>query len=94
MSYRLDIKKEVLIRSNDRTIASKQQSALDFPLFSSFSITLHGVSFLYSESCFISLLYLNPMVHVCAFIPLCQSIAADCIIFLLNGSVLLCKERL
>ncbi|MFO2972849.1 hypothetical protein SCO12_15615, partial [Legionella pneumophila serogroup 10] len=73
---------------------SNQQSALDFPLFSSFFITFYCVSFLYSGSCFISFLYLNPMLHVRAFIPLSQSIAADRLIFLLNDSFLPYKERL
>jgi hypothetical protein len=102
MNYLLDINKGLLITSNNRTIASNQQSAisnqqsaLDFPLFSYFSITFYGVSFLYSGFCFISLLRLNPMMCVRAFTPmLCQSIAADCLLFSLNDLFLLCKERI
>jgi hypothetical protein len=102
MNYLLDINKGLLITSNNRTIASNQQSAisnqqsaLDFPLFSYFSITFYGVSFLYSGFCFISLLRLNPMMCVRVFIPrVFQSIAADCVLFSLNDSFLVCKERL
>ncbi|HAU1458300.1 TPA: hypothetical protein JBI56_08740 [Legionella pneumophila] len=87
MNYLLDIKQDLLLRPNGRTLASNQQSAisnqqsaLDFPLFSFFSIIFYCVSFLYSGFCFISLLYLNPMEYVCAFILLLfQSIAADCL---------------
>ena len=62
---------------------SVQQSALDFPLLSFYSIIFYCVSFL----CFLSLLYLNPMEHVCAFIFLLfQSIAADCVLFPQNKS--------
>jgi len=104
MNYLLDIKQDSLVTPNDGTIAainnqqsafSIQHSAPDFPLFSSFSLTFYGVSLLYSEFCFIPLLYLKPMMRARALIPLlCQSIAADCLLFSLNGSFLLCKERL
>ncbi|HFK5878350.1 TPA: hypothetical protein ACGYSL_002251 [Legionella pneumophila] len=130
MNYLLDIKQDLLLRPNGRTLASNQQSAisnqqsaisnqqsaisnqqsaisnqqsaisnqqsaLDFLLLSSFPTTFYCVSFLCSGFCFISLLYLNPMEYVCAFILLLfQSIAADCVLFSLNDLFLLCKERL
>lgn len=50
MHYRLDIKKGVLVTSNDWTIAStQQQSILDFPLFSFLSITFYYISFVRSS---------------------------------------------
>ncbi|HFE6145850.1 TPA: hypothetical protein ACF9VZ_003159, partial [Legionella pneumophila] len=80
MNYLLDIKQDLLLRPNGRTLASNQQSALDFLLLSSFPTTFYCVSFLCSGFCFISLLYLNPMEYVCAFILLLfQSFAADCL---------------
>ncbi|HHI4023505.1 TPA: hypothetical protein ACGABW_002725, partial [Legionella pneumophila] len=67
----------------------------DFSLFSFYSIIFYCVSFLYLGACFISLLFLNPMGYVSAFILLLfQSIAADCLLFSLNDLFLLCKERL
>jgi hypothetical protein len=100
MNYLLDIKQDLLITSNDWAIASNQQSAisnqqsaLDFPL--SIPLTFYGVSFLYPGTCLISLLGFYPMLRVRAFTPiLCQSIAADCLLFSLNDSFLLCKEHL
>ncbi|HHG8516295.1 TPA: hypothetical protein ACPYPU_002099 [Legionella pneumophila] len=111
MNYLLAIKQDLLLTpmagplpaisnqqsaiSNQQSAISNQQSALDFPLFSFFFIIFYGVSFLYSGFCFISLLCLNPMLHVRAFtFMLFQSIAADCLLFSLNDSFLLCKERL
>ncbi|MDW9141039.1 hypothetical protein SE918_14980 [Legionella pneumophila] len=109
MNYLLDIKQDLLVTPNDRSIASNQQSAisnqqsaisnqqsaLDFPLFSFCSIIFYCVSFLYSGTCLISLLSFYPMLRVRAFTPrLCQSIAAEGLLFALNDSFLLCKERL
>ena len=91
MNYLLAIKQDLLLTPNGWTITSHQQSTLDFSLFSFCSIIFYCVSFLCSGFCFISLLYLNPMEYVCAFILLlCQSIAANS----LNDSLLLCKECL
>ncbi len=58
MNYRLDIKKG-LVTSNDWTIASNQQPALDFTLFSFFSITFYYVYFLCSEFFFYPLTLLK-----------------------------------
>ncbi|HEL9654908.1 TPA: hypothetical protein U0P99_000044 [Legionella pneumophila] len=81
--------------SNQQSAISNQQSAIDFPLFSFYSIIFYRVSCLCLGFCFISLLYLNPMELVCAFILLLfKSIAADCLLFSHNKSFLLCKERL
>lgn len=92
MNYLLDIKQDLLLTPNGW---SNQQSALDFPLFSFFSIIFYCVSFLYSGTFLISLLSFYPMLRVRAFTPmLCQSIAADCLLFSLNDSLLLCKERI
>ena len=106
MNYLLDIKQDLLLTPNGWSIAnqqsaisnqqsaiSNQQSALDFPL--SIPLTFYGVSFLYPGTCLISLLSFYPMLRVRAFTPmLCQSIAADCLLFSLNDSFLLYKERL
>ncbi|MDI9818304.1 MULTISPECIES: hypothetical protein [unclassified Legionella] len=95
MNHLLDIKQDLLLTPNDRTIISNQRAAIDFPLFSFYSIMFYCVSFLYSGFYFLSLLCLNRMLHVCAFIPLLlQSIAADCVLFSHNKSFLLCKEPL
>ncbi|HCD9576563.1 TPA: hypothetical protein NGJ40_002956 [Legionella pneumophila] len=102
MNSLLDIKQDLLVVPNGETIASNQaskqsinQSILDFPLFSLFSIIFYCISFLYSGFRFISLRGFYPMLHVRAFTPkLCQSTAADCILFSLNDSFLLCKEHL
>jgi hypothetical protein len=101
MNYLLDIKQDLLLTpnggnivSNQQSAISNQQSAIDFPLFSFYSIIFYRVSCLCLGFCFISLLYLNPMGLVCAFILLLfQSIAADCLLFS-HKSFLLCKERL
>ena len=97
MNYLLDIKQDLLLTPNGGPLPaiSNQQSALDFPLFSFYSIIFYCVSFLCLGFCFISLLYLNPVGLVCAFILLLfQSIAGDCLLISLNDSFLLCKERL
>ncbi|HAT6955968.1 TPA: hypothetical protein JAN72_04205 [Legionella pneumophila] len=106
MNSLLDIKQDLLVVPDGETIASNQaikqssnqaikQSTLDFPLFSLFSIIFYCISFLYSGFRFISLRGFYPMLHVRAFTPmLCQSTAADCILFSLNDSFLLCKEHL
>ncbi|HAT7747616.1 TPA: hypothetical protein ACWM1T_001763 [Legionella pneumophila] len=89
MNYLLDINKGLLVTSND----SNQHWI--FPYFHFTPFIFYCVYFLYSGFCFISLLYLNPMGLVCAFsLLLSQSIAADCVLFSLNDSFLLCKERL
>ncbi|HAT3881907.1 TPA: hypothetical protein I8672_003368 [Legionella pneumophila] len=96
MNSLLDIKQDLLLTpmAGPLPAISNQQSALDFPLFSSFS-TFYGFYFLYSGFRFISLLYLNPMLHVRAFtLMLFQSIAAEGLLCSLNDSFLLCKERL
>ncbi|MFO9238209.1 hypothetical protein SC979_08900 [Legionella pneumophila serogroup 1] len=109
MNYLSDVKQGLLVTpnggsivsnqqsaiSNQQSAISNQQSALDFPLFSFFSIIFYCVSFLYSGFCFLSLLCLNPMLHVRAFtLMLFQSIAADCVQTHLMTRFLLCKERL
>ncbi|MGL6035832.1 MAG: hypothetical protein ACRC0B_01500, partial [Legionella sp.] len=79
MNYLLDIKQDLLLTPNGWSIAN-QQSALDFPLFLSLPLTFYGVSFLCSGSCFLSLLYLKPMLRVRVFMLLLfQSIAAYCL---------------
>jgi len=92
MNYLLNIKQDLLLTPDGGTTASHQPSI--FPYFH-FTPLYFIVFFLCLGFCFISLLYLNPMGLVFAFILLLfQSIAADCLLFSHNKSFLLCKERL
>jgi len=95
MNYRLPIKKGLLTKSKKLTIASNQQSALDFYLFNFPPALYYRAFFLYSGLTFFSLLCLIPMLHLFAFISsLCQSIATNYVLCSLNESFLLCKEHL
>jgi len=92
MNYRLDIKKGLLVRSNDGTIASNQQSALDFTLHF-FSITFYCVYFLCSGFLLILLLCINSMMCISPFISLLlQSIATTRCFNPFNKSFVLYKE--
>ncbi|WP_173235398.1 hypothetical protein [Legionella antarctica] len=109
MNYRLDIKKGLLVRSNDGTIASNQQSAISnqqsaisnqqsaiaFSLFSMSSIIFYCVYFLCSGFLPILLLSFYSAMRISPFIRLLlKSIAAACCLSPFNKSFVLYKERL
>lgn len=95
MSYRLDIKKGLLVTSNDWTISSNYQSAVDFILFSFFSITLYSVWFIRTGFLLILASRFYLMMCISLFILLLvQSIATGCCFNPFNKSFLVCKERL